>query len=108
MESELRETMSETKELNWNCEFGGNLLKINHGAPPDVLEYLNANGTRINAYDAWFVEGWDEYFHAPELTHWVTDLGPMRVPSLGGLSDDQLAQVVVEGFMGPKQPERVA
>lgn len=94
-------------KINWDVEFGGNLLRLNHGAPQEVIDYLNANGTRINAYDAWFVEGWDEYFREPELTHWVNDLGPMRVPSLGGLTDEQLAQVVVEGFMGHPAPECV-
>lgn len=97
-----------SEQIEWDLEFGGNLLRLKRNAPANVREYLDYNGSRIDAYDAWFVEGWGDYEQAADIERWVDDLGPMIVPSLGGLTQEQLAEVVKQGFMGHPAPVRVS
>lgn len=93
--------------VNWDSEFGGSLLRLLPNADATVTrQYLDDNGTYFEAYDAWFIEGWEEYVQDPDIVKDVIALGPMIVPSLGGLTQEQLEEVVEIGFLGHSQPEK--
>lgn len=107
MKEETTEQMTdeEVREmlLSGDCEFGGNLLRIRRVMPPgidadEVRKYASENGTYFECCDAYFIEGWDEYFQPENISGGLIDFGEMHVPPLGGLTQEQLEMVIDREF----------